>query len=255
VSLTASTPTVDVALAGAAQRPWREAAVALGLTTLIVLAGELFGFGVFDIAARFGLDADLLRLRVFHPGIVAAYQLALLLALATWLYGRERNARLGVVRPQLQLWHWVAIIIGLYALKAAATVACFALVGVPPAMPGEGATPPAALTPFKFLMSGPYWPAMIAAGIIAAVVEELLYRGYLSKALEATPLGFWGGAMAAAAIWAALHIYYPLPILGSLVIVGIALSWLRARTQSVLPGMAWHALNNTTALIALKVMG
>lgn len=249
----ASTPVLDEP--ARAPRPWRDAGRAVVVAATVVAAGEMFGYGVYDIAARLGLDLDLMRLRVLHPGIVASYQLALLLAMLNWLHGPARGQVVAWVWPRLHLWQWIAIIVGLYGLKAAVTVGLFAIAGVPPAAPGAGASAPAALAPFALLLKSPWWPAMIVAGVVAAIVEELLYRGYLSRTLEATRLGFWGGAATASAIWALLHIYYPWPIIGALVVVGIALSWLRRWSGSVVPGMLWHILNNTAALLALRVMG
>jgi hypothetical protein len=95
---------------------------------------------------------------------------------------------------------------------------------------------------------------LVLAGIVAAIVEELVWRGWVSRTLERSPLGFWLGAIVASVLWAALHLYYPWTIQATLVVIGVALSWLRAKTGSIWPGAVWHVLNNVVALIALRFL-
>jgi membrane protease YdiL (CAAX protease family) len=231
---------------------WRSALIALAVTGVIVVAGESFGATISEAVQRLTPDANPIFARLAAPVIVSTYQIALLWFVVGWLVGPiERRASLGLAWPALRWWHWFAAIGALYALKAVLSLAMvFAVQG---ADVTTVATPGA--SPFGALMRTPAWPLMLLGGVLAAVVEEMLYRGYLSRTLEASRLGFWAGASVAAIVWAGLHAYYPFGMQVVLAVMGVALSWLRARTGSIYPGMAWHILNNSIALIALKLIG
>ena len=70
---------------GQSHPDWRRGLKALMVVLVIVFAGEFFGLGVYEGAARLGLDDNLLRLRVLHPCIVALYQMALLFAVTVYV--------------------------------------------------------------------------------------------------------------------------------------------------------------------------
>jgi uncharacterized protein len=200
-------------------------------------------------------EVNLAFLTVANPPVVALYQLALVWFIVGWLAGPDRAAWLGHGWPAFGIGGWLAVVGGLYLLKAVASLAMvFATLGSIPATGGAGGIA-GSLSPFAVMMKQPVWPLLLVGGVVAAIVEEVLYRGYLSRILEGTALGFWGGAGLSAVIWAGLHVYYPLGMQAVLVAMGVALSVARARTGSTYPGMVWHALNNTVALIALKIMG
>ena len=224
-------------------------------TALVVVGGQQTA-GIVARAVEIwlaGFDARYTRLS--GPILAGVYQLGFLWLVATWATGERRRDALALVWPSLKAWHWGVIVVGLYAVKAIATVIAVWLThsggGVaaqPGAMPVEG------LAPFAAIMRSPAWVLLLAGGIIAAIVEELLYRGFLSRTLENSRLGFWGGALLASVVWAGLHVYYPLSIQAVLVVVGLALSLLRAKTGSVYPGMLWHVVNNSVGLLAMRFL-
>jgi membrane protease YdiL (CAAX protease family) len=98
------------------------------------------------------------------------------------------------------------------------------------------------------------WFLILVAVVFAGLTEELLFRGVLSRTLEGTRLGFWGGAALASAAFAMLHMQYGLG--GQLVIfaVGMTLAWIRAWSGSVWPAVVCHALNNALAFLALRAV-
>lgn len=250
-----ATPTLDSATAAAvhagSDRPGALSAIqALVVVAVVVAAGEAFGAGFVDIALRAAPGLNLALVQACAPAVVVSYQLALTWFGLKWLLGPGFTEDVALRRPVMGPLGWVGIIFGLYALKAILAIAAMWAAG---AAASAGGTTTGAAS-FGVFMRMPVWPVMLLAGIVAAVVEEILYRGYLSRTLEQTRLGFWGGAIVAALVWAALHVYYPLAMQVVLFGMGIALSALRRRTGSLLPGMAWHVANNTVALLALKAM-
>ncbi len=236
---------------------WRACLIAIGITGLLALAGQSFANGASDFATVLLKDVNPAFIRVAIPAISSAYQLLLVWLLLGWLYGARRRTLLALAWPDLKVWQWAAALVGVYAVKAVVSIAVVAFIqaiGADPAARVAGGALEA-VAPLGAIMRSPMWPLLLSAGILAAVAEELIYRGYLSQTLEGSRLGFWGGATLAAVIWAALHLYYPFGIQVVLVIVGLSLSWLRARTGSIYPGMLWHIANNAVALIVLKMIG
>jgi membrane protease YdiL (CAAX protease family) len=235
---------------------WRQCLIATALVLLLVLAGQSFADGVVEFAITNLTSVNPAFIRFSAPAISTAYQMLLFWLIIGWMVGPARTSRLALYWPRLKIWHWIAIVVGVYALKAVVSIAVVATVqamgGDPAARAMGGAVQ--AVAPIGAVMRSPVWPVLLLAGLLAAVAEELVYRGYLSKTLEASPLGFWAGATVAAIIWAGLHLYYPWGIQLVLVAVGVALSWVRARTGSVYPGIIWHMLNNAVGLLALRLI-
>lgn len=171
------------------------------------------------------------------------------LALIWWLAGiwhRDRYAALGLAPARLSAKQWGSAILLLFGVKIAATMIAAALAPSDPRRDLEA---------FGDLVRSPdAWLVFLAAVVLAGLTEELLFRGVLSRTLEATPLGFWGGASLASAAFAMLHQQYGSG--GQLVIfaVGMTLAWIRARSGSVWPAVVCHAVNNALALLAMRAV-
>lgn len=100
-----------------------------------------------------------------------------------------------------------------------------------------------------------HWePAHAAVYVVNAVVictwvpfvEELTYRGLGYSLLER--YGRWPAILAVGLLFGLAHgLVISLPVI---VFFGCVLAWVRARTDSVVPGMLLHALFNLTALVA-----
>lgn len=149
---------------------------------------------------------------------------------------------LGLRWPAIGVGAWIGIIVALFIVKAAVAMIMNGL------FTGTSAETIESLRPFAETMATRIAPLLIAAAVLGAIVEELMFRGVLSPALEATRLGQFGGALIASILWAVAHYYYPAPALVVLVVIGVVLSHLRRRTGSILPGMVWHVANNVVAL-------
>ena len=88
---------------------------------------------------------------------------------------------------------------------------------------------------------------IVIAGV-APLVEEVTFRG-LGYSLLSPRIGMWASVALTGALFAASHgLIRALP---ELIVLGCALAWLRARTESVLPGIAVHAAFNSVALASV----
>lgn len=180
--------------------------------------------------------------------VVTIVELGVVWRLVGWGGGSAANAF--DLRPvRLGAGEWAKVVALTMAVKLGASA-----VIVPFSGSGAGSVTED-MAPFLALAKDTrLWLAFLAAAILAALLEEIVFRGILSRTLEATALGFWGGALVASGIFAAVHIQYGL--VGQFVVfaLGMLFSWLRARYASLWPAVVAHALNNAVALIAMKVI-
>lgn len=98
------------------------------------------------------------------------------------------------------------------------------------------------------------WVGIVVA---APVFEELFFRGFLFEGLRRSVLGDTGTLLFTSAAFAALHAQYELAVLPLVLVVGLALGWLRLRRRSLLAPVVAHATNNliATVWVALDVHG
>lgn len=231
---------------------WAAAAIALSMVAVALASGVAFSALVVAAVKVSGVPlqvSQLVGLSIGAKIMGDLVSLSVLFWAIRWLAGRDTLLAITGPGTPVAWWTWGAIIVGLYAVKAAAVLSAGFFTGDSPTAAIE------AVQPFAEAMKSSVWLLLLLTGIVAAVAEEFIFRGYLSRVLEATALGLWGGALVSALIWAGLHMYYPWSAQLALVAVGVALSLVRARTGSLYPGMAWHILNNTVALLALRVIG
>jgi membrane protease YdiL (CAAX protease family) len=96
--------------------------------------------------------------------------------------------------------------------------------------------------------------AFLLGSVLAPVIEEIVFRGMLQSILRAK-VGVWGGILGSSAVFAGLHPQLPmgfLPLFG----IGCVLAYLYQMTDSLVPSMLAHSLNNTIAtIVMLQVMG
>jgi membrane protease YdiL (CAAX protease family) len=227
---------------------WVTPFIAILVVGCVIVFGHLFALLQEPIqsylTARTPVDGQ--GLQMFMQLMSNLSQIALFFWIIRWLAGPDILRWLVAAMPRISIWSWAGIIIGLYALKAGSAIALSAL--APPATQSVSET----LAPFSEIMKSSVWLSLLLAGIIAAVGEEVIYRGYLSRVLEASRFGFWGGSFIASVIWAVQHFYYPLTGQLCLLVMGMALSAVRHRTGSIYPGMVWHILNNVVALLVMR---
>lgn len=207
---------VAAALAAPVQgRPWARRAVALLLLYLIVL-----------------LVAAALLPAAWAPWGVALAPAAVLLTVQPFIaLGVLTHSELGLREPQSGTLRVVVTAIG---LALAVNVAIMLVRGA---------------------QSIPMGAAVVASLLLAAVLEELVFRGVLLALLDralpprwnvlGAPIG-WGG-LALTAAFIALHGVQPGLLLG-VVPAAILYLWLRARTGSLLAPIAAHLAWNLSVI-------
>lgn len=93
-----------------------------------------------------------------------------------------------------------------------------------------------------------YFLAAVLAAVVAPIVEEIYFRGWVFRALWER-YGPWAAYLGSSALFAAVHfnVQALLPILA----MGLYLAYLYQRTGSIIPGIVAHACNNALAFAAL----
>jgi hypothetical protein len=100
--------------------------------------------------------------------------------------------------------------------------------------------------------AGAFAAFFVAVTFLAPAIEELTFRGLGFTLL--LPYGTWVAILVTGVLFGAVHgLLVALPILA---LFGIAVGWLRARTDSVYPPMLLHAtFNGTALLVSVTVLG
>jgi uncharacterized protein len=97
------------------------------------------------------------------------------------------------------------------------------------------------------MVPGKVGPSLALFAVLAPIVEELIFRGLLYGWVA----GRWGGLaglIVSSLLFAAAHVEPAHVIL--VLPLGFLFGWLRRRTDSLLPSMFSHIVNNASALLA-----
>ena len=100
----------------------------------------------------------------------------------------------------------------------------------------------------KFMLSEPLILGVLTTVVIAPILEEFIFRGFLFSQLKNT-LGNWGAISLSSLAWTSLHFQYELKILFILFLFGLILGFLRWKYNSLFLVMVLHAINNLVAFI------
>lgn len=99
--------------------------------------------------------------------------------------------------------------------------------------------------------SNTIWLLAVALVIAAPLAEELVFRGFMFRGLEASRVGLPGAIVIPAAIWAVMHIQYSAFYIAHILIIGLLLGWLRWRSGSTTLTLIMHAIINLTSLLQI----
>jgi membrane protease YdiL (CAAX protease family) len=218
--------------------------------------------------------------REWPPGYaVAALVLAQLLALVASLALGIISVRSGVGAPIVECSLLITMLplcrsrhvnerdLGLRSVPGARSVG-FAVLGFLAYGLSSGlwrvlARPPGAAGPFRGLSALPVGTIVLSgltAVFFAPVVEEIFFRGFLYRSMR-NRMSTLPAALAAGALFGAIHWDYPLAVRPELMFFGVITALMYEQTGSLLPGIALHsfidssgffiALNSNAALVAL----
>lgn len=88
--------------------------------------------------------------------------------------------------------------------------------------------------------------ALLLGAVVAPLVEEVFFRGYLYAGLRAA-LGHWQGLVASSLIFALIH--FTPGVIPPIFLMGLVFAWLYDLTDSLWPCIALHGVVNAVALL------
>jgi membrane protease YdiL (CAAX protease family) len=88
-------------------------------------------------------------------------------------------------------------------------------------------------------------------GLLAPLSEELVFRGGILRELLKWKENPWIGIVISAMLFSLVHMN---PVqMPHAFLIGILLGWLYYRTDSIIPGVVWHWVNNTIAYVVYNL--
>lgn len=148
----------------------------------------------------------------------------------------------GFARPTSKLWYVGAIVLGLLVV-AVGTVLTHLLAHGQPL--NQDVTVMASKAPLGLRIA-----LAVLVVCVAPFIEELVFRGVLLSGFASRMRIGWA-IVASALVFGCAHLpdfgfrWYPVP---ALVLLGLALAWLRVRSRSLWPSITLHATNNLIAV-------
>lgn len=87
----------------------------------------------------------------------------------------------------------------------------------------------------------------LVVGLLAPLAEEMVFRGAVLRSLLRWKENPWIGIVISAVLFAVIHMN-PAQMLHAF-LIGLLLGWLYYRTDSIVPGVVYHWVNNTVAYV------
>jgi hypothetical protein len=92
--------------------------------------------------------------------------------------------------------------------------------------------------------------------ILAPIMEESIFRGYLFKAWRNTRLGLIGTLTLTSLIFALIHgAQYTWPLIAFLFVLSLLLGYAREKTGSIFTSIILHSVNNLVSTITVVYLG
>ena len=94
----------------------------------------------------------------------------------------------------------------------------------------------------------------VAIGIFAPLAEEIVFRGDILRRLLAvgSPANPWIAITISALLFGLIHLNFAQGVHAFL--MGLLLGWLYVRTRSIIPGIAFHWVNNSVVYLLAHLM-
>ncbi len=100
----------------------------------------------------------------------------------------------------------------------------------------------------EFMLAEPIF-SFISVVLVAPIIEEFLFRGFLYSQLRRSFLKDWGAIVVSSLVWTAIHFQYEIGILFFLFLFGLFLGYFRIKYNSLLIPTALHAINNLLSFL------
>ena len=180
---------------------------------------------------------------------VAVHLLAAGIAAVLWFTGLRRAAAplqaLGLVRPRTPTATAVALALAVLGFSIGATF-LYAFVVEQTGL--EALRPPQVDSEVIFPGIG-ILLTLQALAVVTPITEEALFRGFVLPGLL-NHMGAGPAVVATALVFSALHLEPGTMV--PIFLTGLALGWLRVKTESLWPCIAAHAAQNVLALVAVR---
>ncbi len=219
----------------------------LAIGVLYIVASALYGVGYGIYGSVVGIPKEQLTEAITAhlttiAGLTNLYiiQFILLLPFILWIsHFKEQPWRetLALKRTSLTtLGKWI----GIWALFEVLSVLAALVIEVPE-------------TPFiEMMRNGQNAGSILMIVVLAPLLEEALFRGYLFKAWRTSWLGAHGSILVISILFSLIHAaQYHWFSLVQLFVLALILGYARKTTNSLVPAIAIHAANNITATIFL----
>ena len=101
----------------------------------------------------------------------------------------------------------------------------------------------------EFMLAEPILLGFISVVIVAPIIEEFLFRGFLHSQLRRSFLKDWGAIAVTSLVWTAIHFQYEIGILFFLFLFGLFLGFLRLKYGSLIIPIVLHVINNLLSFL------
>ncbi len=201
------------------------------------------------LAVKLGADVAIGGVLYMGPGREASALVICLLSAVSWLPVLALLALAARATSDQPLVPWRGA--GRYRIALVVAVAVFVTGAslVLSILAGD------ASTPLEDAIRGPLdlWAVVVFALVVAPVVEEIFFRGYLYTAVENT-LGGWLAVLLIGLLFGLFHglQYAGVPAaLAAVTLMGLGTTWVRRYTGAVLPCILLHVAYNAVGVTVL----
>jgi len=110
---------------------------------------------------------------------------------------------------------------------------------------------PSFMTNIEYPTVSSIWLLVFAVTLMAPLIEEVVFRGFLLKGFSNSFMGIYGAIILTSALWAVIHLQYELAYVSVIFVVGLVFGYARVKTNSIFVPMMMHFFMNLVAMMGL----
>jgi len=137
------------------------------------------------------------------------------------------------------VWRWMLVLLALLVFES------FAI----DALGAEEI--PSFMMNIEFPSVSSMWVLLFAVIVMAPLVEEVVFRGFLLKGFSQTFMGHYGAIVVTSLLWAMLHLQYEFAYVAVIFVVGLVFGYARFKTNSIFTPLMMHFFMNLVASVGL----